>query len=177
MSTNVQLIWRKIENLRRMRNYLDYSLGQTLQLLPISDWYQLTPENHETLAAFRVRFSEFQEHLGKVMRAIAREEEQSTEPFSFVLLYMEKIGILDTVDHWKVIRELRNAVNHEPSVSDRLPHTDLELVHGKYEENEQRLSEFFTALTQAASELFTWFNRTLAFCKSTYPEPDGTLCA
>ena len=159
MSTNVQLIWKKIDHLRRMRNYLDYSLEQTLLLLPISDWHLLTPENHETLAAFRVRFSEFQEHLGKVMRAIAREEEQNIEPFSFVLLYMEKIGILDTVDHWKMIRELRNAVNHE------------------YEENEQRLSEFFTALTQAASELYTWFNRTLAFCKATYPEPDGTLCA
>ena len=113
MSTNVQLIWKKIDHLRRMRNYLDYSLEQTLLLLPISDWHLLTPENHETLVAFRVRFSEFQKHLGKVMRAIAREEEQNIEPFSFVLLYMEKIGILDTVDHWKTIRELRNAVNHE----------------------------------------------------------------
>ena len=55
MSTNVQLIWRKIEHLRRMRNYLDYSLAETLQLLPISDWHQLTPKHHETLAAFRVR--------------------------------------------------------------------------------------------------------------------------
>jgi len=90
MSANVQLIWKKIEHLRRMRNYLDYSLEQVLRLIPISDWQQLTPENHETLAAFRVRFSEFQEHLGKVMRALAREEEQSTEPFSFVLLYYGK---------------------------------------------------------------------------------------
>lgn len=32
-------------------------------------------EQHETLSAFRVRFSEFQEHLGKTMRAIALEEE------------------------------------------------------------------------------------------------------
>lgn len=159
MSENVQLIWKKIEHLRRMRNYLDYSLGQTLLLMPISDWHQLTPEHHETLAAFRVRFSEFQEHLGKVMRAIAREEEQSTEPFSFVLLYMEKLGILDTVDRWKMIRELRNAVNHE------------------YEENEQRLSEFFLALTQAAPELYTWCDRTIAFCQASYPAPDGPTCA
>jgi len=113
MSTNVQLIWRKIEHLRRMRNYLDYSLAETLQLLPISDWHQLTPKHHETLAAFRVRFNEFQEHLGKLMRSIAREEEESTEPFSFVLLYMEKLGILDRVEEWEMIRELRNAVNHE----------------------------------------------------------------
>jgi len=47
------------------------------------------------------------------MRSIAREEEESTEPFSFVLLYMEKLGILDRVEEWEMIRELRNAVNHE----------------------------------------------------------------
>ena len=151
MSANVQLIWKKIEHLRRMRIYLDYSLEQTLMLMPITDWHQLTPAQHESLAAFRVRFSEFQEHLGKIMRAIAREEEQSTEPFSFVLLYMEKLGILDAVERWKLIRELRNAVNHE------------------YEENEQRLSEFFLALTQAAPELYTWFDRTISFCESSYP--------
>ncbi|MBK7424499.1 MAG: hypothetical protein IPJ48_16250 [Propionivibrio sp.] len=51
--------------------------------------------------------------------------------------FMEKLGILDTAERWKVIRELRNAVNHD------------------YEENEQRLSEFFLALTQAAPELYT----------------------
>lgn len=151
MSANVQLIWKKIAHLRRMRIYLDYSLEQTLLLMPITDWHQLTPAQHESLAAFRVRFSEFQEHLGKIMRAIAREEEQSTEPFSFVLLYMEKLGILEAVERWKLIRELRNAVNHE------------------YEENEQRLSEFFLALTQAAPELYTWFDRTISFCESSYP--------
>lgn len=159
MSANVQLIWKKIEHLQRMRTYLDYSLEQTLRLMPINDWHQLTPEHHETLAAFRVRFSEFQEHLGKVMRAIAREEEKSTEPFSSVLLYMEKLGILDTVERWKIIRELRNAVNHD------------------YEENEPRLSEFFSALTQAAPELYAWFESTIAFCESSYPAPGGSSCA
>jgi len=61
------------------------------------------------------------------MRAIAREEGQNTESFSAVLLYMEKLGIIDSAEHWKVIRELRNTVNRE------------------YEENTPRLSEFFLA--------------------------------
>lgn len=131
MNTNVQLIWKKIDHLQRMRDYLDYSRAQASVLMPIHDWQLLTPAQHATLAAFRVRFSEFQEHLGKAMRAIAREEEQGTEPFSFVLNYMEKLGIIDTAERWKLIRELRNAVNHE------------------YEENEQRLSEFFLALVES----------------------------
>ncbi len=151
MNEHIQLLWKKIEHLHRMQTYLEYSRAQTLPLMPIVGWQRHTPEQHETLAAFRVRFSEFQEHLGKVMRAIAREEEQNTEPFSAVLLYMEKLGIIDSAEHWKVIRELRNAVNHE------------------YEENTQRLSEFFLALTQATPELFDWFGRSIAFCKATYP--------
>lgn len=152
MSDNTRLIGKKIDHLRRMRTYLDYSLAQTRQLMPIRDWYALTPEQHETLAAFRIRFSEFQEQLGKTMRAIAREEEQGTEPFSAVLLYMVKIGILDAVEPWKLIRELRNAVNHE------------------YEENSERLSEFFQELTQSAEALYLCFNRMVAFCESTYPD-------
>jgi len=35
MSTNVQLIWKKIEHLRRMMAYLDYSRAQVAMLMPI----------------------------------------------------------------------------------------------------------------------------------------------
>ncbi len=150
MRSNVQLIRKKIEYLLRMRNYLDYSYEQILRIVPVKDFDALMPEQHEALAAFRVRFSEFQEHLGKLMRAVAREEEQETEPFSFVLLYMEKIGILDSAMRWKMIRELRNAINHE------------------YEEDGGRLSEFFEALTTVVPELYEWLDRLIAFCQSTY---------
>ena len=109
MNENVKLIRKRIEHLRRMQTYLDYSLTQTLPLLPIADFQTLTPGQHETLAAFRVRFSEMQEQLGKTMRAIALEEEKNTEPFSVVLLYMTKLDILDSVEQWKLIRESRIA--------------------------------------------------------------------
>ena len=51
------------------------------------------------LAAFRVRFSEFQEHLGKAMRAIAIEEEVEVERFGSVLAFMENSGCLS---RWNV---------------------------------------------------------------------------
>lgn len=151
MSEHVRLIWKKIEHLKRMRGYLDYSLQQTLPLIPIQSWTNLTPEDHETLAAFRIRFGEFQEHLGKTMRAIAIEEEQKSEPYTTVLLYMEKLEIIDSAEHWKVIRELRNAVNHE------------------YEENSERLAEFFAELTQAAPQLFAYHDKLVKFCEENYP--------
>jgi hypothetical protein len=150
MSEHLRLIARKLEHLQRMRTYLEYSLGQTIPLMPIKAWAALTPENHETLAAFRVRFSEFQEQLGKTMRAVAIEEEQRHEPFTAVLLYMEKLGVIGSAQHWKEIRELRNAVNRE------------------YEENPERLSAFFKELTQATSPLFDWHAALHQFCRVNY---------
>ena len=89
MSEHIALIRKKLEHLARMREYLRYSIGQVQTLLPITDWQALQPDQHETLAAFRIRFSEYQEHMGKTMKAIAVEEEKPSEPFTAVLLYME----------------------------------------------------------------------------------------
>lgn len=150
MSEHLRLVARKLEHLQRMRTYLEYSLGQTIPLMPIKAWAALTPSNHESLAAFRVRFSEFQEQLGKTMRAVAIEEEQRYEPFTAVLLYMEKLGVIDSAQRWKEIRELRNAINHE------------------YEENPERLSAFFSELTAAASSLFSWHDGLSRFCRENY---------
>lgn len=151
MNDHQALIWKKLDHLARMREYLAYSLTQVSALLPIADWAGLHPDQHESLAAFRVRFSEYQEHMGKTMKAVALEEEKPSEPFTAVLLYMEKLGCLDSVDRWKEIRELRNAVNHE------------------YEDDPQTLHAFFEAMLQSAPELLRWHDQLLAFCRDTYP--------
>jgi hypothetical protein len=150
VSEHIALIWKKLEHLLRMRQYLSYSTEQVTALLPITDWQALQPDQHETLAAFRIRFSEFQEHMGKTMKAVAVEEEKPAEPFTAVLLYMEKLGCIPSVDRWKDIRELRNAVNHEYA-------DDPELLH-----------EFFVQMIKAVPELMTWHEELIKFCKSTY---------
>ena len=150
MSEHIVLIRKKLDHLARMRDYLRYSIGQVQALLPIADWQALQPDQHETLAAFRIRFSEYQEHMGKTMKAIAVEEEKPSEPFTAVLLYMEKLGCIDSVDRWKDIRELRNAVNHE------------------YEDDLSVLHEFFAQMVQASPELLRWHEQLTAFCDATY---------
>lgn len=152
MSEHVTLIWKKLDHLQRMRDYLKYSTQQVSALLPITDWQMLQPDQHETLAAFRIRFSEYQEHMGKTMKAIAVEEEKPAEPFTAVLLYMEKLGCIASVDRWKDIRELRNAVNHE------------------YEDDPAVLHEFFEQMTQAVPELLSWHQQVHSFCKTTYAQ-------
>jgi len=150
VSEHIHLIIKKLEHLARMREYLRYSISQVTALLPIENWQALEPEQHETLAAFRVRFSEYQEHMGKTMKAIAVEEEKPTEPFTAVLNYMEKLGCIESVDRWKIIRELRNAVNHE------------------YEEDLHVLHEFFEQMIQVSPELLLWHDQLSRFCQATY---------
>ncbi len=152
MSERIVLIWKKLDHLARMREYLSYSIAQVTAVLSIQDWQVLQPDQHETLAAFRIRFSEYQEHMGKAMKAVAVEEEKPSEPFTAVLLYMEKLGCIDTVNRWKEIRELRNAVNHE------------------YEDDPAVLHEFFAQMIQATPELLRWHDQLNAFCQSTYPK-------
>jgi hypothetical protein len=150
VSEHIALIFKKLDHLARMREYLNYSIAQAAALLPITDWQALQPDQHETLAAFRIRFSEYQEHMGKTMKAVAIEEEKPAEPFTAVLLYMEKLGCIASVERWKDIRELRNAVNHE------------------YEDDPATLHEFFDQMIQAAPELLTWHEQLASFCQATY---------
>jgi hypothetical protein len=150
MTENLLLIQAKLQHLARMREYLAYSLGQVEKLLPLKDWAAITPDQHESLAAFRVRFSEFQEHLGKAMRAVAIEEEQEVERFGAVLAFMERLQVLDAAEHWKLIRELRNAVNHE------------------YEDDTARLAEFFALLARETPVLFGYFDSLYNYCVGVY---------
>lgn len=150
MTEHLRLIARQLTHLQRMSEYLAYSTQRVQQILPIDDWRALSLEEHETLAAFRVRFSEFQEHLGKVMRAVAIEEEVDVERFGSVLAFMEKLGVLASTERWKLIRELRNAVNHE------------------YDDDADRLAQFFAELVAATTDLFQCHERLVAFCANAY---------
>ena len=150
MTEQINLIRIKLDHLSRMRDYLQYSLSQVEPVLLLKDWAGLSPDQHESLAAFRVRFSEFQEHLGKTMRSVAIEEEQEVERFGPVLAFMERLEVIDSAEHWKLIRELRNAVNHE------------------YEDDGTRLAEFFELMVSEAPILVGYFARLEAHCESTY---------
>jgi len=150
MTEHLRFIARQLAYLKRMAEYLTHSTHRIQKILPIKGWQTLTLEQHETLAAFRIRFSEFQEHLGKLMHAIAIEEEVEIERFGSVLAFMEKLNILETAERWKIIREMRNAVNHE------------------YEEDAGRLEQFFMETVKAVPELFECYRRLINFCEKAY---------
>ena len=150
MTEHLLLLQAKLAHLSRMRDYLAYSLRQIGPVLAQPDWALLSDGQHESMAAFRVRFSEFQEHLGKFMRAVAIKEEKDVDRFGAVLAFMERLQVLDSAEHWKLIRELRNAVNHE------------------YEDDTPRLAEFFALMASETPVLFGYLERLRAHCISAY---------
>lgn len=58
MTKHFRLIARQLAHLQRMRAYLAYSTQRVQRIFPTNDGYALSLAQHETLAAFRVRFME-----------------------------------------------------------------------------------------------------------------------
>ena len=147
---HLALIRDRLDHLSRMANYLAYSLSKVVVIVPRTGVQELSADDHESLAAFRVRFSDYQEHLGKTMRAVAIEEALEVDRFGTVLALMERLKVLDSSEQWRAIRDLRNAVNHE------------------YEDDVARLAECFLGLSQAAPVLMAMHMRLAEFCRQAY---------
>lgn len=147
MNLHRELIAGKLRHLRRMREYLAHSHGNLLSHGIVGKpVHSLSLEESEILAAFRMRFSEFQEHLGKLLRAIAQEEEIEITGFSDVLAFAEKAEILASADDWKKARDVRNQINHE------------------YEENEHVLAPLIKEMANCVPTLFLIHDRAAAYC-------------
>ena len=63
---------------------------------------------------------------------------------------MERLQVIDSAEHWRLIRELRNAVNHE------------------YEEDSARLIEFFDLMAKETPVLFGYFGLLQEHCRNAY---------
>lgn len=137
MSQHIVLIFEKLDHLARMRSYLIYFISQAAALLSISKWQALRPDRCNTLAAFSICFSKYQEHMGKTMKAVAIEPKNPAEPFTAVLLCLQKPGCFSSVERCKALRELSSAENY------------------KYEDNLAMLHEFFKQIIQAAPQPLT----------------------
>lgn len=153
MSENLKLILKKLEHLSRMQADLRHSLGKMpvpLEKIKDESVDTLTPDERETLSAFTTRFATYQEHIGKTMKSVAIEEESPTSPFGSILALMEKLDILDDMERWKQIRELRNSVNHE------------------YEEDALELHQILSAMLESAPWLFSIHQRLQHFVSANY---------
>jgi hypothetical protein len=112
----IEALREKIDHLEKMRSHLAYSYDK------VSAWWRVDhdfdawdADRLESLAAFKVRFAELQDHLGSAMSLIAKIENENVDRFTYVLNYMVKLAILDSMEEWQAIRDLRNAATHDYS--------------------------------------------------------------
>lgn len=156
MSENLLILYKKLAYLGRMRGDVQHSVGKlpgplnTIKTLGVA---ALTADERETLSAFNTRFATYQEQIGKAMRSVAIEEESATKPFGAILALMEKLDILDSLDKWKMVRDLRNDVNHE------------------YEDDAEELLQILSAMVANAPWLVSVHEKLESFVIETYPVP------
>lgn len=151
MKAHLQLISTRLIHLGKLRAYLIHATNKILALdLANKPLDSFSLDDSNDLAAFRMRVSEFQEHLGKLLSSIAREEEVEFSGFSDVLAFAEKIGLIASETEWKEIREIRNQINHE------------------YEDDPDALSEIIKAMLSCIPALLEWHDRAHHYCSSKF---------
>lgn len=139
--------------LQKMRRHLAYSHNK------IMPWWRVdanfggwSEAQLESLAAFKGRFAEFQDHLASAMKLIATIEEESTKQFTHVLNYMVELYILENAQEWMEVRDLRNAAIHD------------------YSEPEEVKAVHFHRLLQKTDYLFETLDKLQHFATAAYPQ-------
>lgn len=153
MNENLNILQKKLAHLSKIQADVQHSIGKMagpLAIIQKGDASALSLDARETISAFTTRFATYQEQLGKAMKSVAIEEESATSPFGAVLALMEKLGILDDPEQWKLVRELRNSVNHE------------------YEDDPSELHQILSGMTASVPWLCVVHERLIAFVKANY---------
>lgn len=118
-----------IKTLEQQRSYL----AQLLEAIQRSAWFLVSSENKvdwpltganlharrkdtellETLAAINERFAKLQDTLAAAMRHSALLMNETTDSFLQVLVFFEKVGVVESVEQWQQARMVRNVAAHD----------------------------------------------------------------
>lgn len=152
----IEALRDKLRQLQKMRRNLAYSHDK------IVGWWQIdadfdgwNEEQLESLAAFKGRFAEFQDHLASAMKLIANIEGEDTRMFTYVLNYMVQLGIIAGINEWQALRTLRNTATHD------------------YSESDKTKAAHFYSLLQQTHYLYETLDRMEHFAALNYPKNDG----
>ncbi len=154
MNDNViEALRDKLKQLQKMRRHLVYSHDKVASWWRIdADFDGWNEDQLESLAAFKGRFAEFQDHLASAMKLIANIEGEDTRMFTYVLNYMVQLGIISDMNDWLAVRGLRNTATHD------------------YSESEATKAKHFDSLLQHTNYLYQTLENMASFTAQTYPK-------
>lgn len=101
----------------------------------------------ESLAAINERFANLQDTLGAAMRHAALLAGEPGNTFLKVLVFYDKVGVLDSVAAWQICRTTRNLAAHD------------------YETDYAAIAEHFNALPALIPNLYGDAARFLVYCQ------------
>lgn len=146
---NRDIIERKLNVLLRLKVHLQFATQAAIEHGVIGKTAaQLSMADGQVLAAFRMRFSEYQEQLGKMLLSLAREEDIEIKGASSIAAFAEKFAFIESENDWHRIREIRNGINHD------------------YEE--EHVAELTIAMRDEVSTLINILAPIVIFCHETY---------
>ncbi|MDO9011800.1 MAG: hypothetical protein Q7U78_08340 [Gallionella sp.] len=146
----------KLNQLQKMRRHLAYSHDKVTSWWRVdSDFDDWNEDQLESLAAFKGRFAEFQDHLASAMKLIANIEGEDARLFTYVLNYMVQLEIVADMNDWQAVRGLRNTATHD------------------YSESEMAKAKHFDSLLKHTNYLYETEESLACFVARTYPKKNG----
>ncbi len=152
MNDNViEALRDKLKQLQKIRRNLAYSYDKVTSWWRVdADFDGWNEDQLESLAAFKGRFAEFQDHLASAMKLIANIEGEDARLFTYVLNYMVQLDIISDMNDWLAVRGLRNTATHD------------------YSESEATKAKHFDSLLQNSAYLFDVFESLKNFVSTNY---------
>ncbi|MGC9386856.1 MAG: hypothetical protein ACP5D0_07920 [Hydrogenovibrio sp.] len=86
--------------------------------LPLNaqSYQNLTEDDIEHIDQFLFRYAKLQDAIGqRLFKTLLNYLEEETEglPFIDILNKLEKLNLIESVEQWQTLREIRNAISHE----------------------------------------------------------------
>ena len=152
--TKLQLLLSTVEIAEIHQKRLNEALVYLKDILPIDEakLAQLSSQDYAYLDVVAVRYAKLQDIIGsKIFYLLLEVMEETVESNRFldVLERLEKVGILESVDFWIELRNVRNFVAHEYPEEPLLLIKNINLLHV----SSVKLLKFWDDLLREATKL------------------------
>ena len=110
---HIKIVKDNIDILNKL--YLDIKNNYSLPLKS-DDYFEIKENDFRTFDTIAYRYIKTQSILGeKLFREILEYAEFDTQNKSFIeiLSELQKEGILEDIEEWKILREIRNSISHD----------------------------------------------------------------
>ena len=120
MSKQIDILEKRLNKLQKnytaLKEYkvLIEDLCKNLDIYDLKNFESLKPEQKAVLDAYLKRFSSIQDFMGsKIFSLLLDVAGISYTKMSEVLYFIEREGIIDSLDDWIELREVRNELEHD----------------------------------------------------------------